>query len=1400
MAGIHFDITGDNSNFLRRLQEVENGVKNTSKQIEQSGLGIEELFNRMTQAAAAFGAGFTAKELISNIVQVRGEFQQLEVAFNTMLGSSEQANSLMQQLVKTAATTPFDLQGVADGAKKLLAYGENVENVNDDLIRLGNIAAGLSQPLGDIVYLYGTTMTQGRLYTQDLNQFTGRGIPMIRELAKQFGVAENEVKGLVEAGKVGFPEVQKVIMSLTDEGGMFFNLMQEQSKTITGQISNIEDAISTMFNEIGKANEGIINDALSGVSYLVENYEKVGRILIEIVGTYGAYRTSLIAITALQKTYSLILAQSALNQKLAAASGVTLSNAQALLATRTKLLQAAQAALNKTMLANPYAIVAASIAAIGLGIYKLSTYQTDAEKAQSKLNGAIAESESLSLSEQRTLSRLKGELSSLTNGTKEYNDVKDKIVKQFGKYYNGLDEEIAKVGLTEEAYNKLTSAINKSFGARQYEKFSSQQQEELSNLMSENLSKVQERLYDRLGDEAGARIYSKIREGIINGSIGRGKGYLTLSGLDKEMSDALDKVAGKDGGFFDVTNRSVERYITEILKAQKIADDLDKKARERFGVVDDVSVETTKQSTEKSSTTYQQDLATAKADWEKAKKGYEAILKDQKATSEQVKNARNEMQAKEKSYKDLGGITESSLTKQENQAEKEAEEKRKQQEQLSEQLLSLRRKNQQDEINLMEEGTEKKLAQIDLDYQKELDAIEKQREEWKKAQKGKLTDEQETQLSASEENAFKAYQKGISEVNKAKLEADKKAWQEYFIEFGNYQEKRKNLIQKYNDEIAKLQSDSPEYAIKVAEKNKAIEQLDEQYGKSTKAMADLFEDASNKSVSAIQSIIDKYETLVEYLSGESDVTIDLLKELGFTDKDIEKIEKGEISIKDVTDAIKGLNDELKGKSPWQSFIADLGKGIEAIKNAGGDTKKIGQGITEIGNSVTSFAPALSSFGSNIANIFGFEDSKIKGAMDALGGLGQTAAGVGQIMSGDIAGGAMSAVSGISSVVSALDGMFGADYSRYNKMKEEYDALNDVWDELIDKKQKYIDISYGDEARKAAKETEELLNKRMQSNITLGIERLKSGGGLFSHTVGVKQRKRMSKNEWDELRKAASSIGFDYDSVSSGKMTGLFDLTSEQLSRLQEEAPTFWAKLDGDVKEYLQNIIDCNTEIEDMKNRLNETMTSVSFDSFYDNFVSTLSDMDKSSKDMADDFGEYLKNAILQNLVANKYRAKIESLYNEWANKSDSNGDGIFDLTAEEAAQLKDAQKSLAEQIIAERDAMADAFGWTSSSVTQQSATAGGFETMSQDTATELNGRFTSLQIAAEEIKSQMINVAVGVNSLVAISTDGNTIMNNILSQHVMTNGYLEDIVKYTKPMLEFGTKFDKMISIFNEKL
>ena len=293
MAGLHFAFTADNGNFMRALHEVTAGVRDASRQIEADGGSIEKSISRVKTGLATLGVGLGFKEIASAIANTRGEFQQLEVAFNTMLGSEQKATALMSQLIRTAAITPFGLQEVATGAKQLLAFGMEADKVNETLTRLGDISAGLGTNLGDLVYLYGTTMAQGRLYTQDLNQFTGRGIPMIGELAKQFGVAENKVKELVEAGKVGFPEVQKVIESLTGEGSKFGGLMEEQSKTISGQISNIEDAFDTMLNDIGKSQQGLISGTLDVTSTLIENWQTVLGILGSITAAYSVQKAIL---------------------------------------------------------------------------------------------------------------------------------------------------------------------------------------------------------------------------------------------------------------------------------------------------------------------------------------------------------------------------------------------------------------------------------------------------------------------------------------------------------------------------------------------------------------------------------------------------------------------------------------------------------------------------------------------------------------------------------------------------------------------------------------------------------------------------------------------------------------------------------------------------------------------------------------------------------------------------------------------------------------------------------------------------------------------------------------------------------------------------------------------------
>ena len=404
----------------RKVKELKQNVANANKELENT----ERISNRLTRSVGKLAGAFAIKELVANVTKVRGQFQQLEVAFTTMLQSGEKADALLQQLTKTAATTPFGLEDVAQGAKQLLAYGLGAEKVNETLIRLGDIAAGLSVPLNDLVYLYGTTMAQGRLYTQDLNQFTGRGIPMISELAKQFGVAESKVKELVESGKVGFPEVQKVIESLTNEGGKFGGLMEEQSKTITGQISNIEDSISVMFNELGQQSEGIINSTLSGISYVTEHYERFGRILLGLVATYGTYRTAIMLVTA--------------------AKGWATA-AEALHYNWLLLVEKAQKMLNATMLANPYVLVATLISGVVVAMVSMKTEaerMKEADEAYENQKQKVIEAEEAHKRRLEELAGVAGDESLSTDTRREaLNKLEQKYPDIFAKY----DTEIEKL-------------------------------------------------------------------------------------------------------------------------------------------------------------------------------------------------------------------------------------------------------------------------------------------------------------------------------------------------------------------------------------------------------------------------------------------------------------------------------------------------------------------------------------------------------------------------------------------------------------------------------------------------------------------------------------------------------------------------------------------------------------------------------------------------------------------------------------------------------------------------------------------------------------------------------------------------------------------------------------------
>lgn len=298
MASIKFDITGDNSSVLKAFRGVQDGVSQTARAVEQQGQSIENVFNRIKSVASVAFAGFTAKEIISTLGTVRGEFQQFEIAFETMLGSGQKAKGMISDLANLAATTPFDMKGVVNGAKQLLAYGFAANEITDTMRRLGDVSAGLGLNLQDLTWLYGTTMVQGRLFTRDLMQFTGRGIPLTEELAKQFGVTKDKVSELVTAGKVGFPEVKKAIESLTNEGGKFGGLMEKQSHSITGQISNIKDTIEMAINDLGTQTEGLMNDALDITSTVIDHWKEIGEVILAAASAIGLYKAMAVSVAA----------------------------------------------------------------------------------------------------------------------------------------------------------------------------------------------------------------------------------------------------------------------------------------------------------------------------------------------------------------------------------------------------------------------------------------------------------------------------------------------------------------------------------------------------------------------------------------------------------------------------------------------------------------------------------------------------------------------------------------------------------------------------------------------------------------------------------------------------------------------------------------------------------------------------------------------------------------------------------------------------------------------------------------------------------------------------------------------------------------------------------------------
>lgn len=723
---------------------------------------------------------------------------------------------------------------------------------------------------------------------------------------------------------------------------------------------------------------------------------------------------------------------------------------------------------------------------------------------------------------------------------------------------------------------------------------------------------------------------------------------------------------------------------------------------------------------------------------------------------------------------------------------------RKQENERISQTVAMEEKLTAARIEAMKGGADKILAQREAENRQELLQLAEQLKAAKEAeyqrQKARYEAEQKllpanerqpweaAMLDQSAIDAIVAQYEELAELIKQKQQQiiedeGKSAMREYLKNYGTYQERRLAITEEYADKINKATTEG-EKMLLAKQRESELSKLDKDFGLQTQQMADLFADASDKSVKAIEAIIGKYQTLVDYMKGESDISRDDLLKIGFSEEDIDKVQRGEIKINDITNAIEKLQNEVTRRSPFKAFANELEKALSQF-----DKGELGEGIQGIGQAVNKFLPKVKEFGKDISNIFGFDDEAVQNVIDAVGGLGDAAAGVGQIMSGDIVGGIMGAAGGISKIVSAIGGLFGADFSSYEKLVEQYEKLIDVWDDLLDKKREYLDTSYGAEALRAEREMLDILAKEEDAWRTLGKERLNAGASLTSHSIGRRIMKEMTDADWGDISRV---LGDNARKVLGDRLTGLFDLSSDQLSRLKEQAPAFWAKMDDDVRKYLQSIIDGAEQLDDVQKKTKEQLTQTTFEAMRDDFISKLSDMETAAGDFSDDFAEMLFRAMLNTKVNEMFSDRLSKWYDQFA---ESMKDG--EISESERNALLAGYNDIVADAVKLRDTLADATGYRAS----QGEGSGAYKaasSFSQEQGDELNGRLTAIQLGQIQANEQLTMAVMQLQTLSVVGQEqGNTLaeMRNLM---LIGNGHLEDIARYTRIAAQYGDAIDQI--------
>lgn len=1571
MPSIKFDTIVETAKVVSGFRDIQNAVHQTAARVEKDGKSIEDVVSNIQNSMNIAIGGWSIGKFVNQMMQVRGQFQQTEMAFKTMLQSEEKADALMKQMIHTAAITPFGVEDVTEGAKQLLAFNVAAEDVNKTLIGLGDVAAGMGLNLKDLVMLYGTTIAKGKMDTMDLYQFLNRGIPIADEIAKVMGLdvtnAIKEVQKQIKAGKVTSDIFIQAMQSMTAEGSKFGGLMEAQSKTITGQISNIEDAIEQMFNELGKSQEGVINTGLGVVSTLVENWETVGKAVMVAVTAYGAYKAVVITLAAIEK------ARIALNT---AVRFIELAKA---VSNATQAMRVFNLACKTNILGFVVGTVLSAIVAFKLfgnsaedAATKTSKFTESANEASSKVESLV----SILKTAKEGSKVYKDTIKELSNIYGNYGIAIDKIKENESNLVDVKQQEIDKskelieqikleaternranaISKANEEYNnRVDSAQQALLGKlKNYGTSSSGIAVGIQNIVSDKVIKQLDDLTQKMAGlnehskeyQTYMRQYNQVIGTMVDKTVGLAKsfgitdsktkdakealaGYLyelrTAKKIHAEETDNVNKAADATEDFGNKATSTKDRINALQKQLQDAGEDVHvlynrvKEFMQNYGVnnVDfkirfDAEIPSWMNNMDIKElgkmgrwfSALARDLGNNKKSgalvngkWMPTKaiaqRGWDytnaANTKQTKADDDAKKKQREKEEAEANAKKNAAKAKKAAAD-----AKKLAEDRKKAQEELNEDLKQLQQENIDTDISQMQEGTEKKLAEIKNDYAKRKAEIDKQEAEFKKknkeaGKKASLTSAQSDALSKARDLATQEYNKKLDEVNREALTS----MRDYLKEYGSLYQQKQAIAEEYEEKIAKAQTQGEKLSLqqqrkkelqtieinairqnidwgsifgdfgamfkdqleptikKLQEISKSTTDVNEQktiqelisklQGSATVWDSDIFKKVSddiNSYQSTMQGYIDAQEREIEATKAVTKAQEDLAKAKKVGDKT--NISKAEDNLSRAQNVLTtASNDVLTFGSSVQKATSDLQTSAQKAVSQFQQLEDGLQGLTSgslkgIGTSIlgldklfggTMQKDVANTLAKGIQGLLGKDSSAAKALTQALGDSG---------MAGEI----ISAVLGILDILK--DG-FGTLIS--NLMETVFGAVTGILDDVLSgdivmKPLKSIgnNVSHilntlsfggfnslfgGDGNAKKVNDTIERLTDRntlLQQSIedlTDAMEKSFGSKATSYYEQAYKNQQETNQNYLD-IAKAQASYhgshhswnaywsGFGSDEMDWIKKNvkadfngDLFSLSPEEMKLLRGNV-AIWEHIEntgkgnygGRLTEKLNDYIDQAGKLDELSDKLKESLTQISFDSMKDSFVSDLMDMSKSAQDFADDFAEMMQKALLSYSMEDLINGDLKKLYDDWA-KAIKDNDG--QLTEADIEAFNKRYDDIVQEGLKRRDDWAKVTGYTGSSSSSQTATSGGWSSMGQDTADELNGRFTALQIAGESIAQNMTTTISQMESIVTLGISTNGAVLEIRNMMIMTNSYLEDIVKYAKLTYnDFGTKLDDM--------